>query len=183
MSSIRKLKLAILFHLIRRQTINNWITNLNSISKMAYANNDITRFLDAQNKLYLTAFSEIKKGKKETHWMWFIFPQIKGLGKSTISHYYALNGVKEAEEFLNHPILAKHLIEISELLLSYKTRSIEAILGELGARKLRSSMTLFSQAENAHPVFQEILDTFFSGYSDPFTLSMPAASRQIAMAS
>ena len=150
---------------------------------MAYSNSDITRFLDAQNKLYLTAFSEIKKGKKETHWMWFIFPQIKGLGKSAIANYYALNGLTEAEEFLNHPILSKHLIEISQLLLDYKTKSIEAILGELGARKLRSSMTLFSQTENAHPVFQEILDTFFSGYSDPLTMSMSAASRQIAMAS
>lgn len=150
---------------------------------MAYANNDITRFLDAQNKLYLTAFSEIKKGKKETHWMWFIFPQIKGLGKSTIANYYAIANLKEAEEFLNHPILAKHMIEISQLLLNFKTKSIETILGELDARKLRSSMTLFSQAENAHPVFQEILDIFFSGYSDPLTLSIAASSVEIAMAS
>lgn len=150
---------------------------------MAYSNTDLTRFLDAQNKLYLTAFSEIKKGIKETHWMWFIFPQIKGLGKSTIANYYALADVKEAQEFLNHPILSKHLIEISELLLTFKAKSIEAILGELGARKLRSSMTLFSQAENAHPVFQEIIDTFFVGYPDPLTLSITAASTEIAMAS
>lgn len=150
---------------------------------MAYANNDITRFLDAQNKLYLTAFSEIKKGKKETHWMWFIFPQIKGLGKSTIANYYAIANLKEAEDFLNHPILAKHLIEILQLLLSFKTKSIEGILGELDSRKLRSSMTLFSQTENAHPVFQEILDTFFSGYSDPLTLSIVASTEEIAMAS
>lgn len=150
---------------------------------MAYSNTDLTRFLDAQNKLYLTAFSEIKKGKKETHWMWFIFPQIKGLGKSTISKYYAIADVKEAQAFLDHPILAKHLIEISELLLSFKAKSIETILGELGARKLRSSMTLFSQVENVHPVFQEILDTFFSGYPDPLTLSMITVPTEIAMAS
>ena len=150
---------------------------------MAYANNDLTRFLDAQNKLYLTAYSELKKGKKETHWMWFIFPQIKGLGKSAISKYYAIADLKEAEAFLNHPVLAKHLIEISKVLLEYKTKSIEAILGELNARKLRSSMTLFSQVENADPVFQEILDVFFSGYSDPLTLSNIAASVEIAMAS
>ena len=150
---------------------------------MAYSNTDLTRFLDAQNKLYLTAFSEIKKGKKETHWMWFIFPQIKGLGKSNIAKYYDLADLSEAEEFLNHPVLAKHLIEISELLLTFKTKSIEAILGELDARKLRSSMTLFSQVENANPVFQEIIDTFFSGYSDPLTLSMIAVSSEIAMAS
>jgi uncharacterized protein (DUF1810 family) len=150
---------------------------------MAYANNDLTRFLDAQNKLYLTAYSELKKGKKETHWMWFIFPQLKGLGKSTIANYYALADLKEAEDFLNHPILAKHLIEICNVLLEYKTKSIEAILGELDARKLRSSMTLFSQVENADPVFQEILDVFFLGYSDPLTLSRTVAPLEIAMAS
>lgn len=139
---------------------------------MAYSNNDITRFLDAQNKLYLTAFSEIKKGKKETHWMWFIFPQLKGLGTSKISKYYAIADLKEATEYLEHPILAEHLIEISELLLTFKRKSAEGIFGELDARKLCSSMTLFSQVEGAHPIFQEILDTFFLGYSDPFTLSM-----------
>ena len=150
---------------------------------MAYANNDLTRFLDAQNKLYLTAYSELKKGKKETHWMWFIFPQIIGLGKSTIAKYYALADLKEAEDFLNHPVLAKHLIEICNVLLEYKTKSIEAILGELDARKLRSSMTLFSQVENANPVFQEILDVFFLGYSDPLTLSRTEVPLEIAMAS
>ncbi|GAA3777576.1 DUF1810 domain-containing protein [Flavobacterium ginsengiterrae] len=150
---------------------------------MAYSNNDLTRFLDAQNKLYLTAYSELKKGKKETHWMWFIFPQIKGLGKSTISKYYAVADLKEAENFLNHPVLAKHLIEISKVLLEFKRKSIESILGELNARKLCSSMTLFSQVENADPVFQEILDVFFAGYSCPLTLTSLAAPIEIAMAS
>lgn len=139
---------------------------------MAYSNTDITRFLDAQNKLYLTAFSEIKKGKKQSHWMWFIFPQIKGLGKSNVSTYYALANVNEAKEFLSHPILAKHLIEITKLLLTFKRKSIESILGELDARKLCSSMTLFAQVEGADPVFQETLDAFFSGYSDPLTVSI-----------
>lgn len=143
---------------------------------MAYSNTDITRFLDAQNKLYLTAFSEIKKGKKESHWMWFIFPQIKELGTSNVSKYYAISDLKEAKEFLNHPILAKHLIEISELLLTFKRKSIESILGDLDARKLCSSMTLFSQIEGAHPVFQEIIDTFFLGYLDPLTLSRTSSN-------
>lgn len=138
---------------------------------MIYAKNDLTRFLDAQNKLYLTALSEIKKGKKETHWMWFIFPQIKGLGKSTLSDYYAVADLNEAKEFLNHPILAKHLIEISKLLLTLKKKSAEGILGELGARKLQSSMSLFVQVENADPVFQEVLNTFFYGHLDELTLN------------
>ncbi|UTN06293.1 DUF1810 domain-containing protein [Flavobacterium bizetiae] len=139
---------------------------------MAYSNNDLLRFLDAQNKLYLTALSEIKKGKKETHWMWFIFPQIKGLGKSDTANYYAINDLKEATEFLEHPILGKHLIEISELFLTFRRKSADGILGDLDARKLRSSMTLFSLVEKTNPVFQEVLDAFFSGESDPLTLSI-----------
>ena len=139
---------------------------------MAYSNNDLLRFLDAQNKLYLTALSEIKKGKKETHWMWFIFPQIKGLGKSDTANYYAINDLKEATEFLEHPILGKHLIEISELFLTFKRKSADGILGDLDARKLRSSMTLFSLVENTNPIFQEVLEAFFSGESDPLTLSI-----------
>ena len=139
---------------------------------MAYSNNDLLRFLDAQNKLYLTALSEIKKGKKETHWMWFIFPQIKGLGTSDTANYYAINDLKEATEFLEHPILGKHLIEISELFLTFKRKSADGILGDLDARKLRSSMTLFSLVENTNPVFKEVLEAFFSGESDPLTLSI-----------
>lgn len=139
---------------------------------MVYLDTDLMRFLDAQNKLYLTAFSEIKKGKKQTHWMWFIFPQIKGLGTSSIANYYAINDLKEASDFLQHPVLAKCLIEISRLLLTFKKKSIESILGDLDARKLCSSMTLFSQVENADPVFKEVLDTFFSGQLDSQTLSL-----------
>jgi uncharacterized protein (DUF1810 family) len=139
---------------------------------MAYPNNDLSRFLDAQNKLYLTALSEINKGKKETHWMWFIFPQIKGLGTSDTANLYAINDLKEASEFLEHPILGKHLIEISELLLTYNKKSAEAIFGDLDARKLRSCMTLFFLADNSNPIFQNILDAFFSGELDPLTMSI-----------
>lgn len=139
---------------------------------MSYSNNDLSRFLDAQNKLYLTAHSEISKGKKETHWMWFIFPQIKGLGTSDTANLYAIADLTEATEFLEHPILGKHLVEISELFLTFKRKSADGILGDLDARKLRSSMTLFALVENANPVFQEILDAFFSGESDPLTISI-----------
>ncbi|MDW8852435.1 DUF1810 domain-containing protein [Flavobacterium sp. MMLR14_040] len=149
---------------------------------MIYLDTDLMRFLDAQNKLYLTAFSEIKKGKKQTHWMWFIFPQIKGLGTSSIANYYAIKDLKEAGEFLQHPVLAKHLIEISKLLLTFKRKSIESILGDLDARKLRSSMTLFSQVENADPVFREVLDTFFAGEVDMQTLSLLNSSIKLAVA-
>jgi uncharacterized protein (DUF1810 family) len=139
---------------------------------MAYSNNDLIRFLEAQNQLYLTALSEIKKGKKETHWMWFIFPQITGLGKSDTANLYAITDLNEATEFFEHPILGKHIVEISELILTFKMKSAEAILGELNARKLRSSMTLFALIENTNPVFQEVLDVFFSGEQDPLTLAI-----------
>ena len=124
------------------------------------------------NKNHTPTLDEIKKGKKETHWMWFIFPQIKGLGKSDTANLYAINDLKEATDYLEHPILGKHLIEISELLLTFKMKSADGIFGDLDARKLRSCMTLFSLVENANPIFQEILDAFFSGETDPLTLSI-----------
>ncbi|KFF03036.1 DUF1810 domain-containing protein [Flavobacterium reichenbachii] len=133
---------------------------------------DLTRFLEAQNKLYLTALSELKKGKKETHWMWFIFPQIQGLGKSEMSKLYAIENLQQSQEFLAHPILGKHLIEAAEVVLEFKMKSAEAIFGELDARKLQSSMTLFSLTDNTNPVFQKVLDAFFSGKFDSQTLSI-----------
>lgn len=139
---------------------------------MAKLNNDLTRFLEAQNKLYLTALTELKRGKKETHWMWFIFPQIKGLGKSEMSRLYSIDDLQQSEEFLLHPVLGKHLIEVSKVLLDFKMKSAEAILGDLDARKLQSCMTLFSLTNNTHPVFQEVLDAFFSGKFDLLTLSI-----------
>jgi uncharacterized protein (DUF1810 family) len=139
---------------------------------MANSTTNLMRFLEAQNKMYLTAFSEIEKGKKLTHWMWFIFPQIKGLGHSDTAKYYAIGNLKEAEEFLEHPILGKHLIEITTLLLRSKQKSAQAIFGELDALKLRSSMTLFALAENTNPVFQEVLDVYFLGQLDPLSLSI-----------
>ena len=139
---------------------------------MANSTTNLMRFLEAQNKMYLTAFSEIEKGKKETHWMWFIFPQIKGLGHSDTANFYAIANLEEAEEFLEHPILGKHLIEITTLLLGLEHKSAEAIFGDLDALKLRSSMTLFSKAKNTNPVFQEVLDVYFSAQLDPLTLSV-----------
>ncbi|PVX44533.1 uncharacterized protein (DUF1810 family) [Flavobacterium sp. 103] len=139
---------------------------------MPYSNTTLMRFLEAQNKMYLTAFSEIEKGKKETHWMWFIFPQIKGLGHSDTANYYAIANLKEAEEFLGHPILGKHLIEITTLLLRLKHKSAEAIFGDLDALKLRSSMTLFASVKNTNPIFKEVLDVYFSGQFDTLTLSI-----------
>lgn len=104
--------------------------------------------------------------------MWFIFPQIKGLGRSEMSELYAIENLQQTEEFLAHPILGKHIIESAEVLLNFKMKSVESIFGDLDARKLQSSMTLFSLTDNTNPVFQKVLDAFFSGQFDPLTLSI-----------
>ncbi len=132
----------------------------------------LKRFLDAQNQTYLTALSEIQKGRKETHWMWFIFPQLEGLGQSETARFYALADLEEAEAFLAHPVLGKHLVQISEALLNTTTASAKDLLGSPDDLKLRSSMTLFANAEKAHPAFAAVLERYFDGKQDERTLQL-----------
>ncbi|MBF4515671.1 DUF1810 domain-containing protein [Flavobacterium sp. ANB] len=139
---------------------------------MAYNTNNLVRFLDAQNKLYLVALSEIKKGKKESPWMWFIFPQIKGLGSSDTSKFYEIQNADEAIAYLEHPILGKHLIEITKELINTNERSALEILGLSDAEKLKSSMTLFASIQNTEPVFQEIINKYFDGGLDFHTIQL-----------
>ncbi len=106
------------------------------------------KFLDAQKLFYKKALLEIKGGRKKTHWMWFVFPQIEGLGFSENSKLYALKNIKEAEEFFNHPVLGKRLVEISKELLKLKTNNPEEVFGFTDSLKLKSSMTLFSFLKN-----------------------------------
>ncbi|MEO8255073.1 MAG: DUF1810 family protein [Flavobacterium sp.] len=146
---------------------------------MNIINNKIARFTEAHTRYYQTAFAEIKKGKKLTDWMWFIFPQCKGLGKSTISDYYAINSIEEANAFMDHPILSEHLIAIILELMQYYRKTPESIFGELDARKLNSSMTLFSKTENANPIFREVLNSFFYGYEDKKTLLLLESQEQL----
>jgi uncharacterized protein (DUF1810 family) len=135
-------------------------------------NNELIRFLDAQNQVYLKALSEIKKGKKDTHWMWYIFPQIKGLGSSETANYYAIKDLNEAAAYLQHPILSKHLVEISEEVLNLKGKTATQIFGTPDDMKLRSCMTLFANVENTNPVFQKVLEKFFNGLPDELTLQL-----------
>jgi uncharacterized protein (DUF1810 family) len=135
-------------------------------------NNGLIKFLDAQNQVYLKALSEIKKGKKETHWMWYIFPQIKGLGSSETAQYYGIKDLNEATAYLQHPILGKHLIEISEEVLKLKEKNATQIFGTPDDMKLRSCMTLFANVENANPVFQKVLAKYFNGLPDELTLQL-----------
>lgn len=133
---------------------------------------ELIRFLEAQNQMYLTALSEVKKGSKRSHWMWFIFPQVKGLGTSETARYFGLNGISEATEYLKHPVLGKHLIEISQALLTLEGKTANQIFGAPDDLKLRSCMTLFATVENSNPVFSQVLDKYFRGQPDALTLSI-----------
>lgn len=135
-------------------------------------NNELIKFLDAQNQVYLKALSEIKKGKKETHWMWYIFPQIKGLGSSETAQYYGIKNLNEATAYLQHPILGKHLIEISQEVFKLKEKTATEIFGTPDDMKFRSCMTLFANVENANPIFQKVLAKYFNGVPDELTLQL-----------
>jgi uncharacterized protein (DUF1810 family) len=132
-------------------------------------NKELVRFLEAQNQLYLKALTEVKNGKKESHWMWFVFPQIKGLGFSETAKFYGIADLEEAEAYLAHPVLGKHLIEISEAILTIKDKTATEILGTPDDMKLRSSMTLFSKVPNSNLVFEKVLKKYFSGLKDEYT--------------
>lgn len=133
---------------------------------------NLNRFLDAQENDYEIALAEIKNGKKQSHWMWYIFPQIAGLGFSDTSKYFAIKDLFEAKEYLNHQILRNRLVEISNELLKLENRNAREIFGSMDDKKLKSSMTLFSQVEGANSVFQKILDKFFVGSQDQKTMQL-----------
>ena len=133
---------------------------------------NLKRFLDAQNQVYLKALSEIRNGKKETHWMWFIFPQLKGLGQSETARFYAIADLQEATEFLAHPVLGRHLVQISEELLQIKDKSAKEIFEHPDDVKLRSSMTLFANVKDTNPVFASVLKHYFDGLQDEETLQL-----------
>jgi uncharacterized protein (DUF1810 family) len=131
--------------------------------------NSLERFITAQETNYQIALSEIKHGKKKSHWMWYIFPQIQGLGFSELSKLYAIKNLDEAAAFLQHPVLGRRLIDICSELLLLKTNNANAIFGRPDDVKLKSSMTLFAAAKNADAVFQLVLDKFFNRTKDQAT--------------
>ncbi len=136
---------------------------------MAYEPN-LQRFLDAQARDYAAALAEIKGGRKRSHWIWYIFPQVQGLGFSSTSRHYAIRDLGEAAAYLQHPVLGSRLEEISRALLGLPGGNATAVLGTPDDLKLRSSMTLFTQVPGASPVFRQVLDKFFGGQADPLTL-------------
>jgi uncharacterized protein (DUF1810 family) len=132
----------------------------------------LVRFLEAQNQVYLKALSEIKGGRKQSHWMWFIFPQLTGLGFSENARYFGITNLGEATAYLQHPTLGKHLVEITKALLAIKGKSAFDIFGYPDDLKLHSSMTLFSLVESTDPVFNEVINGYFGGLLDSRTIAL-----------
>jgi uncharacterized protein (DUF1810 family) len=133
---------------------------------------DLSRFLIAQEKGYTLALAEIKGGRKRSHWMWYIFPQIAGLGYSETSKFYALKDQAEAEAYLNHPVLGSRLIEISKALLELEDNHAARIFGSPDDMKLKSSMTLFGTLPGTDPVFTKVLAKYFNDIQDWVTLRL-----------
>jgi uncharacterized protein (DUF1810 family) len=131
---------------------------------------NLSRFIEAQEGSYSIALEEIKNGKKQGHWMWYIFPQIQGLGYSSTSQYYAIQNIEEAAEYLNDVVLGARLIETCNELLKLACSDAYSIFGGPDHLKLKSSVTLFSQVENANSVFMAVLKKFFDNKPDYLTL-------------
>ena len=133
---------------------------------MAY---DLKRFVVAQHGVYDDVVAELRAGRKTSHWMWFVFPQVAGLGRSGMSQQYAIRSLDEARAYLAHPVLGPRLRECAGLVLATPARSAEDIFGGIDAVKLRSSMTLFHRADPGEPVFVEVLERFYGGVPDAAT--------------
>ncbi|MGY1621020.1 DUF1810 domain-containing protein [Geodermatophilus sp. SYSU D00965] len=133
---------------------------------------DLERFVQAQDRgTYEQALAELRAGAKRSHWMWFVFPQVAGLGRSATAQRYAVSGLPEAQAYLDHPVLGPRLAECAQALLDLGTADAVRVFGPVDAVKLRSSMTLFERAEPEAAVFGQVLDRFFGGERDEATLT------------
>jgi uncharacterized protein (DUF1810 family) len=132
----------------------------------------LQRFVEAQEGVYARACAELRNGRKTSHWMWFIFPQIQGLGRTSTSTKYAIRSLDEARAYLNHPILGARLRECTQILNGVQGRSADEIFGYPDTLKFRSCMTLFAQVSNGGSAFHQALQTYFEGVPDPRTLEL-----------
>jgi uncharacterized protein (DUF1810 family) len=139
----------------------------------------LERFVAAQDHAgtFDAALAELRAGRKRSHWMWFVFPQIAGLGQSPTSRRYAISSLEEAREYLAHPVLGPRLIECARVVGELEERSAQDVFGGIDALKLRSSMTLFARADPGNPVFGRVLDVYFGGAPDDATERLLAADR------
>ena len=133
---------------------------------------DLSRYIDAQEGVYGSALAELRKGKKQGHWMWFIFPQIAGLGRSDMSKRYAIASLDEARAYLKHKVLGPRLEECSRAIIDLHGKSARKIFGETDEMKLRSSATLFAEASGPGSVFHEVLQKYFNGEHDSKSLDL-----------
>ena len=133
---------------------------------------NLERFVSRQKDSYDTAYKELSQGMKKSHWMWWIFPQIIGLGMTSISKEYSIKSIEEAKAFLDHPYLGKNLKEICKVLLDTKSNDASYVMGYPDDLKLCSSMTLFIEADPEEKLFQQVLDKFFNGRKDSRTLDI-----------
>lgn len=131
---------------------------------------DLQRFIDAQDPVFEQVRAELRAGRKRSHWIWFVFPQLAGLGSSALAQRFAISSLQEAAAYLRHPVLAARLTECTQLVLAAEAASAEDIFGPVDAMKFRSSMTLFSYAAPDNPLFREALQRYFGGQPDPLTL-------------
>ena len=132
---------------------------------------DLARFVTAQEPVLDRVRAELRRGRKASHWMWFVFPQVAGLGRSSTAQHYAVSGLDEARAYLAHPVLGPRLVEAARALADLPGSDAARVLGSTDAMKLRSSMTLFAHADPAQPVFRAVLEQYFGGEEDPATTS------------
>ena len=132
----------------------------------------LQRFVKAQQDSYSKAYMELSQGNKQSHWMWWTFPQIEGLGMTATSHKYSIKSLAEAKAYLDHPYLSRNLHELCNILLNLNTNNATSVFGHPDDLKLRSSMTLFSEADPSDTVFQKVLDKFYAGIKDERTLEL-----------
>ena len=134
--------------------------------------NSLERFIEAQKHSYLVALKEIKNGKKRSHWMWYIFPQLRRLGMSSMAHIYGISGIEEAKAYLEHPVLSGRLYELCGALLQHKDKTAYEIFGDIDEMKLKSSMTLFALTSEDYTIFDQVLAQFFNGEMDELTVRL-----------
>ena len=136
---------------------------------MYYDANELRKFVTAQERDYSTALQEIRNGRKRSHWMWYIFPQIQGLGMSPTAEYYGIKDLEQAKDYMEHPVLGANLIEISKALLTLNASNPTAVMGYPDDLKLCSCMTLFELAAPEQKVFGDVIDKYFGGRRDSLT--------------
>ena len=138
---------------------------------------DLRRFVDAQDRVYDTVLAELRNGAKRSHWIWFVFPQLRGLGHSPTAQHYGISSLDEARAYLAHPVLGPRLRECTRLVAAIDGRSVDQIFGWPDNLKVRSSMTLFARATDDNAEFRAVLDKFYNGEDDPATVERLSTAR------